>query len=430
MSARQHNEKALTALIQQAISEQQHHWIKHAAILADTQQHYQLAMSTVDNSLKKILLRAAGKKGHADSQYQFAMQYRDGGIKLRELEKAAEQGQTQAILDTYYLAVRLHKVDLARRWEPQAALLDHSIAIAYANRLWKEQGAQSAISFLQNQQLSHMPQVQNILQIINLATVQTSAYPANQFSDNSCVVKLQLIASTIPAIKKALSIITKYTSDARFQHLPVCVFAPVWLEYSQLSCSNDPEIRLNCQLAPLSALAKQINFSHAIVIGQQGIANVNNGLMYLDENDDYTVFLHEFAHFAGFIDEYPIKHAMAEQFCTPGWAPNLVFQQQIPKLNDTHFGKYSQYHKTLKITEAQTCKNMKVRAYKPVDATTFMEHHDIGNIPDIYIQIWQERLSKPIVLTPIFVNFAQWHDQLGESEKAQYWWQKYEKFRL
>ena len=37
---------------------------------------------------------------------------------------------------------------------------------------------------------------------------------------------------------------------------------------------------------------------------KKGKANVHNGIMFIDRQDSYDVFINELAHFAGFIDEY------------------------------------------------------------------------------------------------------------------------------
>ena len=60
---------------------------------------------------------------------------------------------------------------------------------------------------------------------------------------------------------------------------------------------------------------------------------------------------------------------------------------------------------------------------------TFMEYHDVGVIPPLYLAMWQYQLRSPARLFPAAVNFAQAFEQLNDPEQATYWWGEFESYR-
>ncbi|GAA0852754.1 hypothetical protein [Aliiglaciecola litoralis] len=429
-AAKQNNAMALALLQQQVIARQNHHWLALSIELLSIEQAYQLVTLVDDAQYRRQLFSKLADRGHLNSQFQYALMIDDPQRRLRLLTKVAEQGHVQSILASYHLASALDATAVAQTWLTEAANYDEKLALVYADYLWQQQGSAAALDYLRAEKYADMAKVKQALVMLEQSNANLVASAAISGYQQSCSVKLQMVASTIQGVSQALQLANQFSQDPRFNDFPVCINPPLWLEFSALDCSNDPNTRMSCRIEPLMELSTDIAFTHVIVIGQNGIANVHNGLMYLDLQDDYDVFVHEFAHFAGFVDEYPISSLMAAQFCAQQQAPNLVFESQPPDIKDTHFAPYLQESPNLQLTETLTCQNVGTRAFKPVSEITFLEHHDIGEVPDVYLRIWRDRLVYSDGLTPVYVNFAQWSDARGETQRAQYWWHRYNNYLL
>lgn len=57
--------------------------------------------------------------------------------------------------------------------------------------------------------------------------------------------------------------------------------------------------------------------------------NVNNGVMYLDVGDIYSVFVYELVYFVGFVDEYLFIVGLVREYCSCKIVFNLVFLGEI-----------------------------------------------------------------------------------------------------
>lgn len=232
---------------------------------------------------------------------------------------------------------------------------------------------------------------------------------------SDCSMVLQFVATRAEGIEFIQDHIDSFKSDHRLNALPICINQPVWFETSHMSCSNNPNERLKCDIASLITLADKRAFTHAVVVGKSGKANVHNGIMYLDYNDSYSVFVHELAHFAGFVDEYPLATELANNICKAQTHPNILVYNANTKHSDN-------------LIAVRTCDNHANQAFKLVQEMTFMEYHDVGLIPDEYLDIWIQRLRMVAKLTPAYVNFAQYYEEQGDAINADKWWQDYQEY--
>jgi carboxypeptidase C (cathepsin A) len=245
-------------------------------------------------------------------------------------------------------------------------------------------------------------------------------------------------------------------------------------------CSSnfDNEARLGCGLYPLSQLKTPLSFTHMVVFAEQGKANVNNGVMFLDQTDTYSVFVHELAHFAGFVDEYALPESLADYHCSKNLAPNLLLsplpeafqiESETDNQNDASIlvdesmeriqvaqaaavksalskntnalksvqsgGQKtinSRYlplerannwktaldaHNQLQVLESnnpvlhhiarsRTCKNTQYESFKPTQQMTFLEYHDVPNIPRVYRTLWRQVLVNKANYSAINDNLA------------------------
>jgi hypothetical protein len=130
-----------------------------------------------------------------------------------------------------------------------------------------------------------------------------------------------------------------------------------------------------------------------VIVTDRGKANVDNGVMYLDIADDYAVFVHELAHFAGFVDEYPMSAQQANIVCRSVKAPNLVVEGELTYQPISRIQEWRTLDQSLSLSVSRTCEKVGVTAYKPSTAMTFLEHHDIGHIPPIYLALWRSQIE-------------------------------------
>ncbi|MEI8649315.1 hypothetical protein P4S73_17785 [Paraglaciecola sp. Hal342] len=211
---------------------------------------------------------------------------------------------------------------------------------------------------------------------------------------------MQIVASTLHSVLQGKELKHRFESDTRLTTLPICINQPIWLSSEALSCSANWQgaARLGCDITQLSHSLSEQDFTHIVVLADTGKANVHNGVMFLDSKDDYNVFVHELAHFAGFVDEYPLSSALARSICHTNNAPNLRVRQgqEKPVIKEwlSHGNKEG-----VTISPARTCDNHPWQAYKPSQKMTFMEFYDVPYIPKFYLKAWAERLGQKPLLT-------------------------------
>jgi hypothetical protein len=246
-----------------------------------------------------------------------------------------------------------------------------------------------------------------------------------------CSQRLQFIVSSERSIQQAAEFEQRFLQDSRLKILPICIEKPLWVEPSQLNCEGDwlGSGRLGCDLQALGPTLKTQTFSHLVIFAAQGKANVHNGIMYLDSQDTYDVFVHELAHFSGFVDEYPLSKDLASRVCDGRAAPNLVFQQAGQGKADLSLWSSLGDEYGVAVTPARTCDNHSSQAYKPSADITFMEFHDQAYIPPVYMAAWLKRLANPLTQTPAYINFAQLYEGQNKLSQGKYWRQRYVDYR-
>jgi len=248
--------------------------------------------------------------------------------------------------------------------------------------------------------------------------------------EQSCRQQILFVTPDIDSLVQAESFRTQFTQDQRLKPLSICVHDIVWFDPVNLKCKPNWQQsgRLGCNLLSLAAELKDISFTHLVIFSDAGKANVHNGIMFLDSQDTYDVFVHELAHFSGFIDEYPLSKGLAKRVCAGVDAPNVVFRQSTMEQVDKHYWQTMGFDTSTQLTQARTCDNHPTQAYKMSDKLTFMEYHDIAYIPKHYIKAWQRHLQNPPSLPSAHVNFAQLNDEFNNPAESQFWRAKYQQY--
>lgn len=386
-------------------------------------------------------MRLAALGDVAEAQLAFAMSTDSPEKREKWLIRAASQEYlpAQAALADWYL---LHgQQQLAKPLLEATARLDMQSAFKYAMLLWDEgKFSQAKPHFKFAAQKGHQ-QAKKALNVIKLYSPYSVAQAIKQsgalhWDDKAnCLQRVQPFATSLATIMRAHEHYQSFNNDTRLKELSICLAPPIWLNSDVLEC--DANYRrsgiLGCDISPLASIAKKRKFSHAVVVAEQGKANVQNGVMYLDISDAYTVFVHELAHFAGFADEYPIGKGMANKLCDEDGIedfnpPNVVVDTDYWYAPHETVENWLAIDPATIIARAKTCAVLGLNSYKPSRRITFMEHHDSGVIPPLYLVLWQQQLEKQNSQRPISMNFFQAFHNSGNQKEAAHWLAEYEAF--
>lgn len=386
-----YQQAALDSLTSQAVLTRQHYWLQTAEQLGSAQASYHLALHTSNKAEKQRLMHRAAKGGVVAAQISLYQHYMG-----KNSAKSAKK---------------------AEKWLQIAANHDAKSALLWGKALWRkrhfvdaEQTFTSAVELGNSEAIAYQKLASQVL-------VQGWPVRISLPSRTHCAMHLRLIADTFESVMQAQQFAHQFHSDVRLQSLPVCLEELSWLPQGQLLCTakSSENHRISCDIAKIADDFANSKATHGVIFSLQGKAYVHNGLMFLDRTDTYSVFVHELAHFAGFLDEYPLSASLAERICNGKGQANLVI---LP-----------QGHRQTDLSPSRTCDNHPHQAYKLSDKMTFMEYHDQQQIPLRYLRIWRQQLADTQQLTPAYVNFSQYFADQNKTQQAEYWWQRYQAFR-
>lgn len=344
------------------------------------QNAYEPAVRTLSQYYRQVLFdmsKPAGQNKHASQNKQDSEPNTEASLQHTELQETAIYWLEQAAQFDSQSAFELGLL----QWQlanAEGAL----IALSQANIL----GSKTASAYSEAIQKGRKVSVDEIFVPIG----QSTSFPEN------CSQHLQFIASSLHTKVRAEYIKKRFENDKRFAQLPICIKDVVWLDDSELACqNNDGQRRVTCDLTRLASVKKQPNFTHLVVFADSGRAYVQRGVMYLDRFDAYSVFVHELAHFVGFVDEYALSAQMASVHCVSENAPNLITADVLGELEQTKLEYWEMISDgSVDISESKTCEQFERKSFKPSPNITFLEHHDIEYIPTIYSRMWQKQLAK------------------------------------
>lgn len=396
-----------------------------------------LAMLETRKSLQKYWLNMAAHRGHAKAQFELSLLLQDDSKRLALLESSANSDYPVAVvtLAKYYYqryspslfqtdnqAIptagkkveaypnRMHNKALkwltrAAQYDPQSAFLLAGLKLRMGEQeraqTWyeqaalggyeKAQGYASALSEHNTKAISEL-----FIRSVPLAT-----------NEKTCAQQLQFVAGNIHSLVQARAFKQAFENDPRFEGLSICINPVAWVAPSKLGCDL-PKVsqRVNCDLSAFSEVLSTPNFSHLVVFSPLGKAYVQRGVMYLDQSDEYSVFVHELAHFANFVDEYALSPVFAHKHCRISDAPNLMLQSHIGALDKRKLARWERALQqanskqensnalSLSLAASRTCENAELTSIKPSADITFLEHHDIEYIPPLYLTLWQQELNK------------------------------------
>jgi len=265
------------------------------------------------------------------------------------------------------------------------------------------------------------------LQEMDIAPLRDLFLSSDQLPQSSqaktCAQQLQFIASDLSSVVQARQFKAQFEQDPRFENLSICINPVAWLAKSALDCEQRAASGLiKCDLSAFSKIKKRPSFTHLVVFTESGKAYVQRGVMYLDRSDEYSVFIHELAHFAAFVDEYPLSQQMARIHCILPSAPNLLVNEDDAPLSHTAMQRWHAADTDLQVSVSRTCNRQEgVTSFKPSADITFLEHHDTEKIPPIYLELWQQQLEKQDEAIGAAYEFLHLAEQAQWPESIAHW---------
>ncbi|MGJ8631574.1 MAG: hypothetical protein ACSHWT_11075 [Glaciecola sp.] len=203
-----------------------------------------------------------------------------------------------------------------------------------------------------------------------------------------CVDHVALIAHSVIDYHYLMGLYDDFVFDTNMRFLPVCLLPPMMISDN----ARD-------QQAHLPLLTTQI-----VKVQAQGNAYVSDAVMQLAHTDTYQVFIHELAHFAGFLDEYPMSAAAARFQCNIARnAPNVIHASQLGDNNDQPHPYADIFIAQLNLRKenadyehigCETQHNQIRRFLLHPNDFTFLRFYDVPVIPYLYQYLWQQQVLK------------------------------------
>ncbi|MFT6329999.1 MAG: hypothetical protein ACJAYN_001934 [Bermanella sp.] len=423
------NTDALSALTKLAIDADDQYWLVLSGKLGSSAALYYSAMRSQNPAEIRAWLKTSAELGHTQSQFEYALLQISKDEKRRWMQLSAEAGYEPAIISMAKFIFESEDNSQALIWLKKAAEFDASSAFKLANLLWKKGNTEKAKTYFDKAAEQDFGLAKTAIRVIKQHKIEPlRSLLSVPVQGPNCAQTIQFVATTLVSFIQATSFQEQFEKDKRLADLPICVLPPIWLQKDSLVCSNnfDNEARLGCDLYPLSQLKTPLSFTHMIVFAEQGKANVNNGVMFLDQSDAYSVFVHELAHFAGFVDEYALPDDLANYHCSKNIAPNLLLSplpqevvksRYLPASRENNWQRALDAHNELQILESnnpvlhhiarsRTCRNTQYESFKPTQQMTFLEYHDVPNIPKVYRTLWRQALLRRANYSAINDNLA------------------------
>ena len=430
-AARNGSEVAETRLVAWASLNNSEYWLNKLVALDNADAAWALYQLIGDDEKSDRLMGLAAIGNVPEAQLAYGMATEDPKKRETWLKRAAKQGYlpAQAALADWYMLNE--QPEEARAWLRITANDYPQSAFQYGRLLWDDGNRDAARNWIEQAADGGHVMAEKVKRVLaDYAPFKAGNVRARNWQNADCAQRVGVFATSLSTIVKADELVGAFRKDRRFNNLAVCLDNPVWLEKGTLDCQAEykGQPRLGCDVRPLANAVEKRQLTHAIVVSEQGKANVNNGVMFLDLIDSYAVLVHELAHFAGFVDEYALGKNAAERYCGSGDAPNLIFDGKLTYAPLSTLDNWQNLQPGVGIWPAQSCARSDIRAYKPSGHITFLEHHDSGDIPPIYMALWRQQLTRPTAQRPIFMNLFQAFQKAEQTPQASKWLNRYNGF--
>lgn len=333
------------------------------------------------------------------------------------LQLAAKQGDKKAAFLWYQQNPSAHQVWLeysANNGYAPAVLLQINELIRQEQWLQAQQKLQQykgLSEFLTEQNQSSVASLEQVIELALLPSEQVlpeliDSNESNTRLDYQCRVKIQPYVASANLAKK-VSKFEQAFADSALHQLPLCFNKTQLLPELKSICQQDRQGRIDCDIKKLAMVSHRAqqpeqNFSHILVVVEQGEANTRGGLMFLDQEDSTSVFLHELGHWFGFVDEYQIGTEQQKQLCQVDDYGFLGLNLFVTRTGISQ--QQAEKYANRKLYQADTCNGSGFQAYKFSQQPSFMQYLQ-ASISPFYFSLLSEQINWSRIV-PAAMNFA------------------------
>lgn len=315
--------------------------------------------------------------------------------------------------------------DAALHWMRQAASLGDSKALQHALQLQQRQQGRLATAQWLQQQLDSNTMAASAVSAAQRA--ELGLWQGNNASSvgyqhpQGCQLTLQPVASQQAGVDTWQQLLQQWQHDAQLSQLAVCFLPLYTINSTSLQCSEDSNSLLQCRYQALEQLVANGDFSQLVVVAGRGKASYNNGILQLPDNASLALLRHEFMHILGFIDEYQLPAATAQQVCKSGkFYPNIIVTEAASADAAAYLQQWQLDAEDITLTAIESCKHTTLQAYRVVAQSNLMRSFELA-MPPLYFQLAQQILTQPENLMPVQYYFA----YLARQQQNWQRWQHY-----
>lgn len=231
-------------------------------------------------------------------------------------------------------------------------------------------------------------------------------------ADPSCELTVQPVLSDQRSVELWQQLLANWPQQG-LARLPICFASPLLVDSRRLACTHAG--RLQCQLTELENQVAQSPHPLWLLLGGQGNANYNNGILLAPNSADWPLLSHELSHAFGFIDEYPLHTSVAADECQQGRiTPNLLFSPQDLQ----HWRDYWQITQPVELTPVDSCQAIGLPAWRPVSTVTSLQHYEYP-LPPLYLELIGKALKRKAEILPAQYLLAVQAKRRGELQTYQ-----------
>ena len=203
-----------------------------------------------------------------------------------------------------------------------------------------------------------------------------------------CTFNVLMLSDHRDGLYRLNHFVKKYAQHPEPSSNAFCFSKPIYVG-NAIACNSTKATLAQCDWQQ-SSLKQRLpkGFDFAIMMPKQGTANVHQGLMHINSQANYTVFLHELMHFNGFEDEYALPAKKQAWLCQLEGlvAPNLFIAHNTDAPKGWH--------------KSKSCQQGGV-AYKPSAQWSIMQYQQVG-LSEQYRALWQTHIEQHADLFPRF----------------------------
>ena len=268
---------------------------------------------------------------------------------------------------------------------------------------------------------------------------------------SQCTFPLSVYASDFELLDKWQTFQTELSSHVLGEYY--CIADINYISPQQLECNMASSQPITCKEHLWSNVTIGKETFYLGLMLPRGGANTHQGIMYLDGQDSFDVFIHELTHFAGFVDEYklsenhyvcnkddgsPFSHnlALLSDFYTGN--REAVIEQVLANVPWREFldrtaislveiepGRWSvepSNNNNIGLYTAETCQKGSFNIYKPLPSMTNLRYNALP-FPDLYLSFLDQYTFR-YNMASYRTNIARAFANMGAIEQQKFWLQQ------